>query len=50
MKKTKCFKIDGILNVPVEVDEEKLEDLFLEFCQRQNFEFQGVIEDKSKSK
>lgn len=48
--KTKTIKIKGTISTPVEMTEEKLTDMFLKWCQDNKFQFQGFIEDESKSK
>lgn len=48
--KTKNIKIKGILSAPVELTEEKFTDMFLKWCQDNKFQFQGYLEDGSKSK
>ena len=45
----KMMKIDGKVNVPVEVDENNFVDRFLEWVENSKFEFMGKIEDESKN-
>lgn len=47
-KKLKVIKINGRIEIPVELTEETFEDLFLEWIQKSKFEFAGCIEDSSK--
>lgn len=43
------MKIQGSMKVPVDIDEDQFDELFLEWCEQNGFEFQGRIEDTSKS-
>ena len=49
-KNFKTFKIKGDMITPVNITEDKIVDMFLEWCEKNSVSFQGVIEDKSKAK
>lgn len=48
-KTLKVIKINGRIEIPVELTEETFEDLFLEWIQKSKFEFAGCLEDSSKT-
>jgi hypothetical protein len=47
-KTVKIMKLKGRVEIPIELDEEKFEDKFLEWIQKMKFTFAGTIEDTSK--
>ncbi len=47
-KKVKVMKIKGKVEVPVEVNEDKFTDMFLEWVEDMKFLFAGSVSDESK--